>query len=318
MIDYACPICRAPMSSPDGRIGKSEECPKCGTVTIVPRPRPGATRPPRKPGQFGPIMTVARPRANRMGRFGVAGLFIGIIACLTLWAPVGFLHTAVIGAVGLGAACLGFLSTRGRQGGNIAIPLVAGVMCGVAIYFSLFSSGGAVEAPPPPTKPAKSTPAPPDPATPLPIGMGRQWDDRSLTVLAVKIDNVPLTSVTGESHSEDKFLMVAVEASNTSALPERKITYITLRGVSSSRDRTFASLSDSTGNIYKRIDFGPDTHPVGGVARSAPLAGGKSVRDILIFERPSEGEGPYRLELPLGNLGGIGTARWEIPESALR
>jgi len=148
--------------------------------------------------------------------------------------------------------------------------------------------------------------------------MGRQWDDRSLTVLAVKIDNVPLTSVTGESHSEDKFLMVAVEASNTSALPERKITYITLRGVSSSRDRTFASLSDSTGNIYKRIDFGPDTHPVGGVARSAPLAGGNSVRDFLIFQRPTEGAGPYRLELPLRNLGGVGVACWEIPESALR
>ena len=70
--------------------------------------------------------------------------------------------------------------------------------------------------------------------------------------------------------------------------------------------------------FYKRIDFGPDTYPAGGVARSAPLAPGGSVRDILIFERPSETTGPYRLELPLGNLGGVGLAAWEIPESALR
>jgi len=48
------------------------------------------------------------------------------------------------------------------------------------------------------------------------------------------------------------------------------------------------------------------------------LAGSESVRDILIFERPVEGAGPYRLELPLRNLGGVGAACWEIPESALR
>jgi hypothetical protein len=150
------------------------------------------------------------------------------------------------------------------------------------------------------------------------MGMARQWDDRALKVIAVKIDNVPLKSVTGNSRSQDKFLMVAVEATNTSPSEDRKITYITLRGVDSTGDRTHASLSDSNGKFYGRINFGPDTYPAGGVHRSAPLAPGKSIRDILIFQRPPEGAGPYRLELPLGNLGGSDVASWEIPESALR
>jgi len=197
-------------------------------------------------------------------------------------------------------------------------------MCGVAIYFSLFPLGGAVDGPEPSNKAAESTgvprvkPEPADPTAPLPIGMARQWDDRSLRVLAVKIDNVPLRSVTGNRRSQDKFLMVAVEASNTSALEDRKLIYLTLRGVPAVSDRTYASLSDSKGKFYGRISFGPDTYPAGGVDRSAPLAPGTSVRDILIFQRPTETAGPYHLELPLRNLGGVGVARWEIPESALR
>ena len=309
------------MSSPDGTIGQSETCPACGTVTIVPRPIPTVATPmTEESGEFRPIMTVARERGNRARRLGVAGIVVGAIACLTLWAPVPFLHTALIGAAGLVSVCVGFVSAR-RPGGNIAMPFVGCVICAVAIYFSLFHSGDAVEAPQPADAPAKSAAAPPKklaPGAPLPIGMARQWDDRSLKVLAVKVDRVPLRSVTGDSRSEDKFLMVTIEASNTSESEDRRFIYMTLRGIPAARDRTYASLSDSKGRFYKRVDFGLDTHPAGGVARSAPLTPGDSVRDILIFERPAGSEGPYRLELPLGNLGGTGLAGWEIPESALR
>ena len=320
MIDYGCPICHTPMASPDGLAGQPEKCPNCGAVTLVPHPRAAG----RVTGTFRPIMTVARQRSNRAGGFGIAGILIGSVACLTLWAPIPFLPTALIAALGLVSAGLGFAASRRSRRGKVAIPFVGSVLCGVAIYFSLFPGGAVVDGPPLPgnaAKPAATTPvkpAPASPTTPLPIGMGHQWDDRALKVLSVKIDKVPLRSVTGDSRSEDEFLMITVEAANTSALPGRQFTYTTLRGVDSTGDRTYASLSDSKGNIYKRIDFGPDTYPAGGVARSAPLAAGGSVRDILIFERPTRAAGPYRLELPLGNLGGVALAIWEIPESALR
>ena len=315
MIDYACPICRTPMTSPETMIGQSETCPKCGAVIIVARPIATAPSPDRPSGEFRPIMTVARPRGIRAGAFGAAGVVIGAVACVTLWFPLGWLHTAVIGAAGLASAAVGFLASRRRRRSDIAILLAGGVMCGAAIYLSL--SPGARTIDEPATAVDGATPSPASPG-PLPIGMGRQWDDRTLKVIAVKIDTVPLKSVTGDSRSQDKFLTIVVEASNTSAFADREITYTTLRGVSSSRDRTYASLSDSKGKFYKRISFGPETHPSGGVHRSAPLAGSESVRDILIFERPVEGAGPYRLELPLRNLGGVGAACWEIPESALR
>ena len=35
MIDYACPKCKTPMSSPDSMAGLLETCPKCGTVIKV-------------------------------------------------------------------------------------------------------------------------------------------------------------------------------------------------------------------------------------------------------------------------------------------
>ncbi len=324
MIDYACPRCQAPMMSPDAMIGQGETCPKCGAIIIVARPIATASSPDRKSGEFRPIMTVPRPRSNPEGALGIAGVVLGIVACLTLRAPIAFLPTSLIGAMGLVSAGLAYAASRHSRKSNIALPFVGSVMCGVAIYFSLFPLGGAVDGPESPNKTAKSTgvprvkPEPADPTALLPIGMARQWDDRALKVLAVKIDNVPLRSVTGNRRSQDKFLMVAVEASNTSAIEDRKLIYLTLRGVPGGRDRTHASFSDSKGKFYGRISFGTDTYPTGGVDRSAPLAPGASVRDILIFQRPTETAGPYRLELPLRNLGGGGVARWEIPESAVR
>lgn len=38
MIYYGCPKCQAPMASPDGMAGRSETCPQCGNVAVVPMP----------------------------------------------------------------------------------------------------------------------------------------------------------------------------------------------------------------------------------------------------------------------------------------
>ncbi len=37
MIDYSCPKCDGPMSSPDSLAGKTEQCPACGNVCHVPK-----------------------------------------------------------------------------------------------------------------------------------------------------------------------------------------------------------------------------------------------------------------------------------------
>ncbi|MDP6636208.1 MAG: hypothetical protein QGG42_15015 [Phycisphaerae bacterium] len=317
------------MTSPEDMIGKHDRCPNCGTLTVVPRSRPQAVTQ-QQAGQsetFKPVMNITEMRISPAKIFGVAGIVIGVIACLTLWYPIPYLPTVLIGVIGIASAAMSRVASRRSWKKNVELPFLGVAICGVAIYFSLFSGDRTDATPEPPAEPARPAPAPatrPAPVAPpaavLPIGVGRQWDDRSLKVLAVKIDYVPLSSVTGNKRSQDKFLMISIEASNTSTRPDqyRQITYITLRGDASSRERTFASLSDANDIFYNRVDFGPDTHPSGGVALSAPLGPGKTIRDILIFELPDASAGPYRLELPLRNLGGVGLAAWEIPESALR
>jgi hypothetical protein len=150
--------------------------------------------------------------------------------------------------------------------------------------------------------------------------MAREWSNRSLKILAVKVTNIPLKSAAGETLSQDKFLLVTVEISNTASLPgpNSSFLYMTLRGVAGASGRTHASLSDSDRKFYNRINFGQGVHPAGSVFRSAALGPGKKVRDILVFELPTPSKGPYRIEAPLGNLGGVGAATWEIPESAMR
>jgi hypothetical protein len=320
------------MTSPDELAGQPEKCPKCEAVSLIPRTaRPG---PIRGAGTFSPVMNITTPRVNRAKRFSIAGIIVALVACLTLWAPIPYLPTFLLALTGFALIGLSYAASRRSWKRDMTLPVIGVVLSGVAFYFSVFSGGGeTVEAPgpqepepvpvvTPPPAPAPIVvtprPAPPSPPALLAIGQGRQWDNRTLKVIAVKIDNIPLRTVTGESASQDKFLMITIEASNTSAVPSRRISYNTLRGSASSTVRNYASLSNAQDVFYRRVDFGPDTYPALGIARSTALDPGQTVRDVLVFERPPTSAGPYRLELPLGNLGGEGVASWTIPESALR
>ena len=324
MISYTCPRCQSTMTSPEAMIGKHDKCPKCGTLTVVPRSRPQAveTQPSGRASTFKPVMNIGKQRANPAGAIGVAGFLLGALACLTIWYPIAYLSTSVLGVIGLICAAIAYVLLRGSRKKNIAMPFMGAALCGVAIYFSVFSPVQPAADPHPAgsTAAVPNRPTPPNPTAVLPIGLARQWNNRSLKVLAARIDTIALTSVTGNRRSQDKFLIITIEAANTASRPDQyqQLTYITLRGNPASRARTFASLSDAGKRFYRRVNFGADVYPTGGVSGSAPLGPGKSVRDILVFERPAGATGPYRLELPLGNLGGAGSAVWQIPESALR
>lgn len=314
------------MASPEELIGRREKCPKCGTLTVVPRQRTVTPQSGQTPDSFGPVMNIGPPRANPSGAFAAAGVIVGAVACLTLWYPIAYLPTILLGVVGLIAAGLAHITSRPGRRRNMATPFMTVVLCGVGIYFSLFPSGVPTFASGPSDESTAQTPTPqqqpqqpPASSNTLPIGMARIWDDRELKVLAAKIDHVPLRTANGASRSRDKFFMIAIRATNTSAntTRDRNMTYVTLRGVRSAQ-RTHATLRDSNGKFYRRINFAPNIYPTGGVPASKTLLPGGSLKDYLIFERPTRPAGPYHLELPLSNLGGTGVATWEIPQSALR
>ncbi len=319
------------MSSPDEMIGRFDKCPKCGTLTVVPRSRPQVVETVQsgKPDKFKPVMNIKDRRANPARTAGLLGVAVGSAGCVTLWHPIPYVPSILLGILALAFAGLSQFASRRSWKKNAVLPFLASALGLVTIYFSVFYGPINSADPAAPSGPGQDpsavtrAPAEPTPANPtgvLPMGMARQWNDRSLKVLAARIDTIQLTSVTGDRRSQDKFLIITIEASNTLSRPDRyqQLTYMTLRGNPEARDRTYASLSDSNKRYYRRVDFGLDVFPKGGVSGSTRLPPGGSVRDILVFERPARNTGPYRLELPLGNLGGSGTATWEIPQAALR
>lgn len=351
MIYYGCPNCQAPMASPEGMAGQNETCPQCGNVARVPAPTPPATPPvavqaPQQPAKT--VVRVAAPKPKGSSGFGIAALVLGILACLTCWIPFLGVLSIPVAALGLLFAALGFvISALGRQS-SIGMPVAGGVICGVALFIAIGMTAAVTETmdriaedlkqeptgsvtptattslgqprPAGPARPAgaaKKAPARSD--EPIKLGTAYALNNRTLKVLSVRVGKVSLKDVMdGDTESEKEFLMVDVEISNTST--DKKFTYSTLRGgdFSSLLGLDFASLSDSKKNVYKRVGFGFTTQIANAVKDSTSLYPGKSVRDILVFEPPVKGTGPYRLELPLGNLGGKGLVICEIPESALK
>ena len=99
MIRYACPECGAKMETPTDRIGKLEDCPRCGGTCTVPMPPSGLplgaeAAPPinrQASSEDANRTTVARKQtatgANESVVVGIIGLFIaglilGIVALL--------------------------------------------------------------------------------------------------------------------------------------------------------------------------------------------------------------------------------------------
>jgi hypothetical protein len=319
------------MSSPDEMIGRFDKCLKCGTLTVVPRSRPQVVETVQsgKPEKFKPVMNIKDKRANPPRTMGMLGIAIGSAGCATLWYPIPYVPSLLLGIIALAFAGLSHVASRRSWKKNAVLPFLGSALGLVTIYFAVFYGPIATADPAAPSDPGRNPsvgapspvdPAPVNPTGILPIGMARQWDNRSLKVLAARIDTIELTSVTGDRRSKDKFLIIVIEASNTLSRPDQyqQLTYLTLRGNPAARDRTYASLSDSNKRFYRRVDFGLDVFPKGGVSGSTRLPPGGSVRDILVFERPARAAGPYQLQLPLGNLGGTGTATWSIPQAALR
>jgi hypothetical protein len=77
--------------------------------------------------------------------FGIAGLVLGILACLTAWIPVVGLISVPIAALGLLFGFIGFIvSLAGRRSG-IGMPVAASVICIVALCLQLLWAAAIVE-----------------------------------------------------------------------------------------------------------------------------------------------------------------------------
>ena len=328
MIYYGCPGCQAPMASPDGMAGQNETCPACGNVTLVPRPAAAtvAPTPIASPAvqiaQGRPVVKVVQPKARGTSGFGVAALVLGIVACLTCWIPLLSILSIPISALGLLFACLGFVvSLLGRRS-SIGMPFAGGIVCGVAIFVAGATSGvvnRAFELVEEAERASQGGAGPAKPGPVIQLGQKHAWDGRALTVVSARVGKVAYKSfMSQDMETDEEYFVVELEASNTTT--NEKFKYYTFRDRETSflADREEISLTDSKGNVYDSVSVGSKNQPTGAVSYLESLYPGKSVRDILVFEAPIKGNGPYRLALPLSKFDGEGFATWEIPESALK
>ncbi|MCX7013853.1 MAG: hypothetical protein NTW86_15100 [Candidatus Sumerlaeota bacterium] len=130
-------------------------------------------------------------------------------------------------------------------------------------------------------------------------------------VKSARLGKIPLKDLFGEStRSTEDLLSVALEVTNSSKT--KKINFLSWRGQDFAFGRDFAVLTDDSNNVYKRITFGATTQIVGSADRQSVYPG-KSIADILVFEKPIDNLKWLHLEIPAGNVGGEGMFRFEIP-----
>jgi hypothetical protein len=167
---------------------------------------------------------------------------------------------------------------------------------------------------------ATQRPAPERPSTPesewasadTPVRQG----DVQVKVKSVKVGQVPLKDLMdgGEGRSEDALLSIQLEVKNLSET--KKVDYRTWGG-GSVFFGTRIGLTDNFDNRYKLVNFGFGSEVVGAV-ESESVYPGKSITDVIVFEKPIEKVEFLNLELPAEQFGGSGMLRIRIPASMIR
>ncbi|MBW3541673.1 MAG: hypothetical protein KY476_15500 [Planctomycetes bacterium] len=158
----------------------------------------------------------------------------------------------------------------------------------------------------------------PQPAPQQKVEQKHEWADAGKAVrqgdLSVQLESVTVGKVKfqeplrEDGESDEDLLQVTVRLDNVGET--RKIEYRSWAGRLDFFGR--ARVSDEFGNEYDRESFGL-TASVPGQIIAESIYPGRSVTDVLIFERPVEKARMLRLELPASAFGGTGTLRFKIP-----
>jgi len=163
-------------------------------------------------------------------------------------------------------------------------------------------------------KPASPAPEPPkivwnDAKNALRLG------DVEVQITGLKVGKVAVKDLFGtDKQSTDDLLTISVEVSNTST--GKKIDFRSWQAERMEFDGVFAALTDNNENTYKRINFGAGTKISGSVGDDS-IYPGKSVTDILVFEKPVDTAKLFHLELPGKNFNSEGILRFEIPATMI-
>jgi hypothetical protein len=164
----------------------------------------------------------------------------------------------------------------------------------------------------PSVAPENAPPAEP-PVTWAPATQAVRQGDIKLRITSVRVGLVPLTDVmNGAAESTDPDVMITIELTNLSTT--KKLDYHTFAGNQFSMESS-STLKDNFDNNYKSVFFSTDR--IIGRVESDSIYPGKSLSDVLVFERPLDNVSYLNLELPATSFGGTGMIRLRIPKSMI-
>ena len=296
---------------------------------------------------------VEAPKSNSLG---VASLALGAMAFLICWIPYFGMLGTPLALLGVALGGFGVLVALGRKGTGIGYAIAGTATSALAllVVYAMTTAitqiqaakdatnqvmidpnqvnppldaaklaGPVNQVPPGQPNPAQALPANPQADPPnvaqlqVPaIPDAAKWIQQG--AIRVKIEFVEVNFVTlkerfgSAGKSEDQLLRIALTLENTS--DTKKIDFSGF-GAKQFGIGDHAQLTDNFGNRYKAIHFGLDE--IEGQAKSESIYPGKSVKDLLIFEKPIDKVELLMLELPASNFGGTGMLRVRIPNEMI-
>ena len=136
--------------------------------------------------------------------------------------------------------------------------------------------------------------------------------DLTVFVGQVRIGQVALETLGQDSLSKEKLLSVMIAIKNHHKT--KKMDYRGWSTKSFDAEKTIvARASDEFGNTYKRITFGAATDVVSQLKEGDSLYPGKSLVDLLVFERPIDNAKELRLLLPGEAIGAKEPVHLKVP-----
>ena len=239
--------------------------------------------------------------------FTIFAYILGGIGILVAWIPfVGILciPAAILGII---FAIIGLVrdKTRGR---SIGLPIGASILCvaDIVIFVVITSVTVAGIAANTPTQTILNNPSYSDSpylhivtTQSTPIGTPLQAENAQVTVTAVTLGTVQLIGIDGTPEtSTDNCIEILLTINDTSST--KIITYSTWRGDVLGQNP--GSLMDDAGNQYRQINFGIGVKIQGQSEDNPSIYPGKTLQDVLVFERPVSAAKTLKLSLPGDNV----------------
>ena len=273
------------------------------------------------------------PLSERMpSGFGISSFNFGILALLIAWVPFIGLLGIPLSIIGLLMGVVGIILSVKLKRTNIGFSVTGTSLSAVALILAIYSTTKATTSITDglsnlfdTSQNASSI----DESSAVNTEGDRkkeiQWqsalndithDNINLRLTSCRIGTVALKDISGDQGvSKEKLLSLGISLTNLSETS--KMTYQTWAGSGFSISKDHATVTDNFGNVYRRIDFGFSNDVIGST-KTGSIYPGKSLTDVLIFEKPIDRIENLRLELPASNFGGTGTVYVEIPKSLIK